>query len=521
MGFHRDPEEYNCEPIETHIRRIIWYQICYLDYKTGETHGPRPTIRREDYSTKFPLNVNDADLLSPNPLSDLPVFTDMTLTRMRFECNEMHRFLYNEQLRLSKRQTSLVQVLGQIESFRKAMTAKYGPLMDVPNPATIQREARLIYDILSSRCFVTILHRYYNDPNTPDRLLQLLFSHGLALLEKTIMLETEPSFEPCWWYSGGISTHHMAVLLSVDMYMNPMRKESDRSWRVLDYIYEIPQYLTEPKPGQRVSLKETMLRREKKGRQILQALRDRLAAHQEVRRLRVPRSMREAPLPDTFGAQQRNEGFVAIKEEYEDEDNASVLRTVPINQPAGPPPQPSPQPPPQPPLFPPPATNPPLNSGTPLPSVSVPTTQISPFVNAYTRRDRLPPVPHVRTQFPTTAPPPSTQTPANPAFTPITTVPPQQPPSMTAYSNMYEAHNRETSGMPSYSSPQQAYTQAQEPRKSSTLWFMPGANGGGAGLASPVQSAHGLTNIDSALGMTGVPGAGSDMTMLDIDWVSS
>ncbi|PGH04644.1 hypothetical protein AJ80_08478, partial [Polytolypa hystricis UAMH7299] len=36
MGFHRDPEEYGLGAIETHVRRMIWYQICYLDLRTSE-----------------------------------------------------------------------------------------------------------------------------------------------------------------------------------------------------------------------------------------------------------------------------------------------------------------------------------------------------------------------------------------------------------------------------------------------------------------------------------------------------
>ena len=46
MGLHRDGETYGMNPLETQVRRLIWYQLCFLDIRTCEAQGPRPTIRR-------------------------------------------------------------------------------------------------------------------------------------------------------------------------------------------------------------------------------------------------------------------------------------------------------------------------------------------------------------------------------------------------------------------------------------------------------------------------------------------
>lgn len=86
MGLHRDGTHYNLKPIDVHVRRMIWHQLCFLDMRTCEATGPRPQIRKDDYDTRFPLNVNDADLLEANPpTEDRPYWTDMTLFRMRAE----------------------------------------------------------------------------------------------------------------------------------------------------------------------------------------------------------------------------------------------------------------------------------------------------------------------------------------------------------------------------------------------------------------------------------------------------
>ena len=59
MGLHRDPSTYSSNPVEIQVRRLIWYQICFLDLRTCEATGPRPQIRRDEYDTRFPLNVDD------------------------------------------------------------------------------------------------------------------------------------------------------------------------------------------------------------------------------------------------------------------------------------------------------------------------------------------------------------------------------------------------------------------------------------------------------------------------------
>lgn len=55
MGLHRDPTLYNFSVRETHVRRLLWHQLCFLDLRACEAHRPRPQIRegrifRECYS---------------------------------------------------------------------------------------------------------------------------------------------------------------------------------------------------------------------------------------------------------------------------------------------------------------------------------------------------------------------------------------------------------------------------------------------------------------------------------------
>ncbi|KAK2766281.1 hypothetical protein FQN54_007798 [Arachnomyces sp. PD_36] len=299
MGFHRDPSEYGLGAIETHVRRMIWYQLCFLDMRTGESQGPRPTIRREDFSTRFPLNVDDSDLEKPNAdsLQDMSHWTDMTYTRISMECFEFHRVLYHENKRLVKKSVSLTHVLGKIEAFRKSCYAKYGPLVNGANQKPVQRAAGLVLSILVSRMYIGVLHRYYNSVSVriPDRLRQIIITTGTQLLENSIELETSPDLQPWSWYSGTYQQYHTAFLLLFEVFLYPMRRESERIWRCLDYIFEVPPFPFQPgsDPNRVITRKDLIEHRARKSTQILTQIRDRMSAYQTMRKVRIPVQMRD------------------------------------------------------------------------------------------------------------------------------------------------------------------------------------------------------------------------------------
>ena len=276
MGLHRDPGDvYGLPPVDCHVRRLIWAQLCFLDIRTCESQGPRPNIKREDYDTRFPLNINDADLLGPEPTEIDGTWTDMSFSRMRFECNEMHRVVWQDRIRLEKKQVSLTHVLGKVESFRQAMMDKYTPIIDEGIP--IQRAARLLLDLQLLRMHIMVLHRYHNSVTVriPDRLRQIILTSGTTSMEAAIKLETLPELAPWRWYCGAYNQWQTAFLLLVEIYTYPMRKEADRIWDIIDYVFE----------------PDRTLSRNMKGRVLLSELRDKTAIYRDIRKVRAPVSM--------------------------------------------------------------------------------------------------------------------------------------------------------------------------------------------------------------------------------------
>ena len=161
MALHRDGTEYGLKPVEIHVRRLVWYQLCFLDIRTCEAQGPRPGIRQEEFDTQFPLNVNDLELdQDVAPVKSAECWTDMTFSLIRMECHEMMRTLWFDRPKLEKKQISLTAVLGKIENFRKITEEKYLAMVDDNIP--IQQCARAVLNILLRRMHIMILHRYHN-----------------------------------------------------------------------------------------------------------------------------------------------------------------------------------------------------------------------------------------------------------------------------------------------------------------------------------------------------------------------
>ena len=276
MGLHKDGSAYGMTPVELHVRRIVWYQLAILDIRTCEAQGPRPGIREGEFDTRLPINVNDNDLESDSPPTEsAPGWTDMTLTLIRMECTEMIRTIWFERPRLEKKQVTLTTVLGKIENFRRTISARYDPILDKSIP--IHHAATLLLGVLINRLYIMVLHRYHNSVATriPDRLRQIIITTGTDCIESAMLFETLPTVSPWSWLAGALQQYHTAFLLLAEVFTYPMRRESDRIWAVLDYVFEVP----------------ASLNREQKSRLILSEIRDKMGAYRDARKFKASTKM--------------------------------------------------------------------------------------------------------------------------------------------------------------------------------------------------------------------------------------
>jgi hypothetical protein len=306
MGLHRDPTTYSNSPVEIHVRRLVWYQICFLDLRACEATGPRPQIRPADYDTQLPLNIDDVDLdraehgeRGIDVWKDRNYFTDMTVTRMRFECYEMHRLLWNERPKMDQRRAdgerkvTLMTLLSRIQSFTAAMEKTYLPMLNRTVP--LHALASEIYGILSNRLYVQLLQRYLSSDRNkmPIRLRQLIMSTSVMIIEHSMVIETQPALASWKWYVGVFHQYHTALLLLNEMYSAPNEPEfEDRIWKSLDFVFDSPagsSYV-------------------EKTRYVLEELVEKTRIYADMKRLRAPTNMPHAgPRTHTPGHQARQQ----------------------------------------------------------------------------------------------------------------------------------------------------------------------------------------------------------------------
>ncbi|KAK8083280.1 hypothetical protein PG996_002061 [Apiospora saccharicola] len=281
MGLHRDGEAYGLTPLETHVRRLVWHQLCFLDIRTCEAQGPKPVIRREDYDTKLPVNCNEDQLthavVPPEPADH---WTTNTLALIRFEINEMMRIIWLDRRRLELRKISLTDVLAKIENFRRRMSEKYDHLLDVGQPA--QRYAKCVMSLLTYRLHAMVLHPYHSNAThpMPAQLSSLLVSSGIVIVEHAIQLETNPLFRPWAWYLGAYFQYQIALLLATEVYYRPGSRDADRIWTCLDYVFGLDRRLPP----------------EAKGVHLLSEIQGKTAVYMRLRKMRGPTNTARAAM---------------------------------------------------------------------------------------------------------------------------------------------------------------------------------------------------------------------------------
>ncbi len=184
----------------------------------------------------------------------------------------MMRTIWIDRPRIERRKISLTAVLSKIETFRSNMAEKYDHLIDDRIP--VQKCAKLVKALLLSRLHIMVLHRYHNSvvAPMPDRLRSIMVASGTTTIETAVALETLPELRNWSWYGGALQQYHTAFLLLMEVHVYPQRKEADRIWHCLDYIFE-----TNPSEPRRL-----------KAQKILGELQQKTAVYQSMRGMRAP-----------------------------------------------------------------------------------------------------------------------------------------------------------------------------------------------------------------------------------------
>jgi hypothetical protein len=228
------------------VRSLLWYQICFLDFKTAEAQGPHPSIRSDDFDIALPLNVDDDAFEFGMPSwqqipRDKNGWTDVTLSLIRYECNEIHRLIFRGRIEIDRKTLTLHDLRARVEARKRLIQTKYLQYLDASMP--IQRYAGLVATLLMSRCDSMLLYRHLPQTSlsprsdSENRLRDLLLTAALTTLEIGATLDTLPSLSAWAWYSTTYQQYHAVLLLLTELYRTPDLPRKARMATIIDHIF--------------------------------------------------------------------------------------------------------------------------------------------------------------------------------------------------------------------------------------------------------------------------------------------
>ncbi|CBF82140.1 putative C6 transcription factor [Aspergillus nidulans FGSC A4] len=241
MGLHRDGQEFGLRPLETELRRRLWWHICLLDNRSTDYHGTEPIVQEAAFDTRMPLNINDTDLTAEmtQPPVEREGVTEMTFCLMR--CHAIRAVWKLGYMAPRKKfgsaaadthldsanQDSLVNDLQHL------LQDRYLKHCDTLNP--FPRLALSVARIITLRLRMTILSpRCRTDKTAREHLFNITVQ---ILRLSNDMLTSEDMRQWAWHSKTHLQCYSIAFLLA-ELCRRPPSPECDLAWECVTAVYE-------------------------------------------------------------------------------------------------------------------------------------------------------------------------------------------------------------------------------------------------------------------------------------------
>ncbi|KAL4954723.1 hypothetical protein BDW69DRAFT_136953 [Aspergillus filifer] len=250
MGLHRDGEAFGLRPLETELRRRLWWHICLLDNRSTDYHGSEPIVHEHIFDTKMPLHINDADITADMtvPPVEREEATEMTLCLIR--CHSMRvvwkvGYMAPQELRnADAKNLDLAERQSLVEELEKLLQEKYLRHCDPNLP--FGRLALMVAKVITRRIWMTVLcSRSQTDSAVRDRL----FRDSVEVLQYSRSLLTDREIHQWAWHSKTHIQWYSVAILLAELCRRPPGPECDEAWECVNAIYERWSLLEAEKKG--------------------------------------------------------------------------------------------------------------------------------------------------------------------------------------------------------------------------------------------------------------------------------
>lgn len=203
-------------------------------------------IHEATFTTKKPLNINDADLDPENlqPLSSRVGFTEMTFCLI---CHELslitRRFTFMPPSAKDREsqtaEVSIKEKISMITDCQQYLDQEY--LVHCDNTTAISWVAVTVAQLILARVWLSIYHPLHEEHRShvyPTVTREMLLLNSVEILESAHRLEREPSVAHWqWFFNSWVQWHALAVALA-ELCLHNRGPLVERAWAIIDQVFE-------------------------------------------------------------------------------------------------------------------------------------------------------------------------------------------------------------------------------------------------------------------------------------------
>ncbi|KAJ4298242.1 hypothetical protein N0V90_006141 [Kalmusia sp. IMI 367209] len=234
MGLHTDSTSFSLTPVETEVRRRVWWRLCQVDVRVSENCGLEPHVPF-NMDTKLPLNINDSDLDTgcKEDVTSRDELTEMTLSLIKIEMAYTNLRFKRAQCGLSpvgKEERDNV-IKDQLQRYREV----YLKYFDGPSEF-------LRICSLGTRLVMARLWKHMHDASQPKDVIDTNELNEPLLLYNADVLEIANQLpdkyrQYGWFFRCRYTQWHAITYILIQLCKHTRGTAVDRAWEVINAVF--------------------------------------------------------------------------------------------------------------------------------------------------------------------------------------------------------------------------------------------------------------------------------------------
>ena len=227
MGMHSDSSLFSLEPVETEVRRRVWWMLCQIDVRVSENCGLEPHVPFI-MDTEFPMNINDSDLSSSDgqALRSRNEITEMTSSLCKIEMAKTLLLFRRSVLAKEEREAMVHEQLRRYDDI-------YLPYF--VGESDIHRLYRLGIRLMMTRLWA-LIHDAADEHLVVDSFQEQLVLCNAEIVQIARQLPSKHR-QHGWFFSCKHTQWHALAYLLIQLCKHPQGSTVDRAWDELDATF--------------------------------------------------------------------------------------------------------------------------------------------------------------------------------------------------------------------------------------------------------------------------------------------